>query len=66
METLNIYIDYTDENKNEYIVRYSDPLINKTDRFTEYSRESVDNLIKKTLKRRKIKNFEIFDTTNEG
>ena len=63
MNTLIIYIDWTDHFEDEYMVKYSDFEVNKTQRFTEYSKEKVENQIKKTLKRNKIKSFLITDTT---
>lgn len=42
MKELIIWIDYTDETKTEYMVRFDDPVINKESRFTEYSKEAVN------------------------
>lgn len=64
MKELIIWIDYTDETKKEYLVRFDDPVINKQSRFTEYSKEAVNHELSRILKRYKVEAFHLFDTTN--
>lgn len=64
MKELIIWIDYTGETKNEYMVRFDDPVINKQSRFTEYSKEAVNLELSRILKRYKVESFHLFDTTN--
>ena len=64
MKDLIIWIDYTDETKTEYMVRFDDPVINKQSRFTEYLKESVNQELGRVLKRYKVKSYYLFDTTN--
>lgn len=64
MKELIIWIDYTDETKKEYMVRFDDPVINKQSRFTDYSKESVNQELSRILKRYKVESFHLFDTTN--
>lgn len=64
MKELIIWIDYTDETKKEYMVRFDDPVINKQSRFTEYSKEAVNLELSRILKRYKVESFHLFDTTN--
>lgn len=60
---LFIYIDYTDSTQTEFYVRFDDPVINKECRFTEYTVEAVNNGIAKVMKRFKVKDYYLFDTT---
>lgn len=64
MKELIIWIDYTDETKKEYLVRFDDPVINKQSRFTEYSKEAVNLELGRILNRYKVESFHLFDTTN--
>lgn len=64
MKELIIWIDYTDETKKEYMVKFDDPVINKQSRFTQYSKEAVNQELSRIFKRYKVESFHLFDTTN--
>lgn len=64
MKEIIILIDYTDETKKEYLVRFDDPVINKHCRFTEYSKEAVNQELSRILKRYKVVSYHLFDTTD--
>lgn len=64
MKELIIWIDYTDETKNEYMVRFDDPVINKQSRFSDYSKEAVNQELSRILKHYKVESYHLFDTTD--
>lgn len=61
---LMIHIDYIDaDTKDEILVRFSDPVINKASKFVEYDKASVEKELGKILKRHKVKAYQLVDTT---